>query len=124
MKILPAAALLLWPAAPLSASDCDIRFRGVYTRGHEVRSFQPCDSNRQFWVSASSWVQMPLTAFVDRYATGPYRRVYLEFRGQMLDESLDGFAADYDGLLRVSEIYAISVDIPAGCGDRGQEDTP
>jgi hypothetical protein len=64
-----------------------------------------------------------LTAFVDRYATGPYRRVYLEFRGQMLGEPLDGFAADYDGLVRASEIYAISVDIPAGCGDQGREKT-
>jgi len=120
MKKLPVALLLLL-AAPLFASECDIHFRGVYTRGHEVRSFQPCQSNRQFWVSASSWVQRPLTEYVEGHAAGPYHQVYLEFRGQMLDEPLDGFAADYDGLVRVSEIYTISVDIPPGCGNRGQE---
>lgn len=41
--------------------------------------------------------------------------IYIEFRGHMLDEEVGGFAADYDGHIRISEIKKRSLDIPMEC---------
>jgi len=50
----------------------------------------------------------------------PYQPIYLEFRGHLLDEVVDGFAVDYDGLIRISEIYHLGVPIPPDCKLRQQ----
>ena len=99
----------------VKADDCTRVFNGLYTRGAEVNVFQPCGSNEIFWVSASSWVQGPLLEYVQKSMNKPYQSIYMEFRGSILDEVRGGFAQQYDGLIRVSEILDKSSDIPAQC---------
>jgi hypothetical protein len=109
------------PRAHANGADCDHYYRGLYTWGAEVNSFQPCESTSVYWVSASSWVLDPLKRFVAAQTTLAYKPIYVEFRGHLLDEQVGGFAADYDGLIRISEVLECSATIPDTCRERGQE---
>jgi hypothetical protein len=103
--------------APLNAcsADNDRIFTGRFVWGAEVITFQACHSNKVYWVSASSWIQGPLLDFYKNNVTKPYQPVYIQFRGQILDEKVDGFAAYYDGLMRISEIKKTVLQIPEHC---------
>jgi len=106
-------SMLIFSAA--KANDCEMVFRGLYTWGAEVNVFQPCGSKDVFWVSASSWVQRPLIEYVQKSIATPYQSIYIEFRGDILNEVRGGFAEVYDGLIRVSEINYKSSEIPVEC---------
>ena len=41
--------------------------------------------------------------------------MYIEFRGQTLNEKVDGFALDYSGLIRISEVFQYTFNIPESC---------
>ena len=41
--------------------------------------------------------------------------MYIEFHGHLLNEKVDGFALNYDGLIRISEVREYSFAIPAAC---------
>ena len=113
VTLFPVIAMLVFSV--VNAGDCDRVFRGLYTWGAEVNVFQPCGSGDVFWVSASSWVQGPLIEYVQKNIATPYQSIYIEFRGVLLNEVRDGFAEQYDGLIRVSEITHKSRDIPVEC---------
>lgn len=98
-------------------ADYDSEYQGIYHWGAEVNTFSPCDSEMTYWVSGSSWVLKPLYNFVKDETKSPYEPVYIEFRGHLLDEKLDGFATEYDGLIRISELRLKSLKIPQQCGD-------
>ena len=98
-----------------NGSDFDKIYKGMYTWGAEVDIFQPCGSDNVFWVSASSWVKGPLIQYVKNASITPYQPIYIEFRGHMLDEVRDGFAEQYDGLVRVSEVMYKSTKARVGC---------
>jgi hypothetical protein len=60
-----------------------------------------------------------LKAYLESNTSQPYQPVYVEFRRHLLNEEVDGFGKNYDGLMRVSEINAKGIDIPAGCLSHG-----
>src|SRR5688572_31225307 len=97
-------ALAIAVSASASATDIDDVFLGRYYWGAEVDSFRPCGQSDSYWVSASSWVQAPLIGLVKTQTEEPYKPVFVKFRGHFLDEVRDGFAAEYDGLIRISEV--------------------
>lgn len=41
--------------------------------------------------------------------------MYIKFKGNILDEELDGFAQEYDGLIHISEVEYYSFDISKSC---------
>ena len=89
-------------------------FKGTYVRGHEVDAFQPCGSKQSFWASYS-WAGQELVEFYKSRPRNPYQPIYVEFRGHILNEELDGFAISYDGMIRISEVLLVKDDIPAEC---------
>ena len=99
----------------VNAVDFDREYRGIYYLGAEVNTFSPCDSEKTYWVSGSSWVLDPLYQYVKEKTKKPYEPVYIEFRGHLLKEILDGFAAGYDGLIRISEVRLKTLNIPQHC---------
>lgn len=107
-------ALLCIPLTAVGV-EYDKIYKGKYTWGHEVDVFQSCASKKTYWVSASSWVHGPLLDFYKSAITKPYQPIYIEFRGHILDEEVDGFAANYDGLIRASEIKKKALVIPKEC---------
>jgi hypothetical protein len=90
-------------------------YEGLYVWGHEANMFQPCDNDKTFWVSAGSWVQEPLLDFYKTHTSQPYQAIYIEFRGIELNEEVDGFAGDHDGLIRISEVLDLSLRVPEAC---------
>ena len=96
-------------------ADCDRTYKGKYVWGHEVDSFKPCNSNKSYWVSASSWVKGPLLEYYKKLKLKPYEPIYIEFRGHVLNEAVDGFAVSYDGLIRISEVKTQINEIPETC---------
>jgi hypothetical protein len=113
MKIL--LITLLTITSVVFAADCDQIYKGRYFWGHEVNSFQPCNSTNSYWVSTSSTIQSLLIDFVKKSQETPYKPVYLVFRGHYLNEDKNGFASDYDGLIRISEIKELSNAVPGEC---------
>ena len=82
----------------------DSAFKGHYTWGHEVRSFQSCSSDQLYWVKASPEIQKKLVDYHQANTSKPYETVYLEFEGEILNDERTGFARDHDGLIRINTI--------------------
>lgn len=91
-------------------------FEGRYYWGEGVDSFRLCSSATHYWTSYG-FAGVKLRAFYTKNTTAPYEPVYLRFRGHVLNEEVDGFAAEYDGLIRISEILEVSTQIPEECGE-------
>ena len=100
--------------APNPAESHDQIFQGTYIWGAEVNSFSPCGTDESFWASYD-WAGFKLVEFYKAHATEPYQSIYVKFRGHFLDEEVNGFAADYDGLVRISEIIEMSDVVPGIC---------
>ena len=95
----------------------DEEYRGIFLWGPELEDFAPCGSEKVYAVSGSYWVLNPLYDDVNDKdkEKSPFKAVYIEFRGHLLDEVLDGFAVDLDGLIRISEIKSYTLNSPAEC---------
>lgn len=100
--------------ASCNGSDFDQIYAGKYVWGAEINSFAPCNSALSYWASYN-WAGMEMHEFYKANSKSPYQPMYIEFRGHLLDEVVDGFALDYDGLIRISEVKVFSFDLPASC---------
>jgi len=94
---------------------CAPPLRGRYTWGHEVNTIQFCGSTDIYWVRCDRATAARLRAFVEQHTDHPYTPVYVEFRGQLLDERPDGFAADYGGVFRLEDVLSIQANVPDDC---------
>ncbi len=88
---------------------------GVYTWGHEVETFQPCGDAAVFWVEASESVLQELRTAHDSLTSEPYQGVFLQAHVTRAADATDGFAEQYDGVVRVTEVMEIEPVIPQGC---------
>lgn len=109
-------SLLLMLGLLISCAEQDIDqiYQGRYYWGPEVNSFTPCNSESSYWVSYN-WAGMEMSNYYKENATAAYQPMYLEFRGHLLNEKLDGFADEYDGLIRLSEAKHYTFDVPPAC---------
>lgn len=114
IKHLSSYSWLLIIFFPSWVSAHDSEFRGSYTWGAEVDVFSPCGSSLVYWTSYN-WAGSGLREFYRANTSKPYQPIYVSFRGQVLDEAVDGFASRYDGLIRISEIHIMEKDIPSDC---------
>lgn len=94
--------------------ELDQVYEGMYHWGAEVNSFTACNSKSSYWVSYN-WAGIEMNNFYKKNNETPYQPMYIKFRGHLLNEKVDGFALDYDGLIRISEVQEYSFDIPASC---------
>ncbi len=107
-------ALFVLLSPTVNAVDFDSIFEGKYIWGHEVHSFTPCGSDVSYWVSFN-WAGQVMQDFYENNVKAPYQPMYLKFRGHLLDEKMDGFAEQYDGLIRISEVKGYSFEQPIDC---------
>jgi hypothetical protein len=108
------AILTIFIAYCGSASGKEQIYKGSYVWGHEVHSFKPCNDKNDYWVSFD-WAGIEMHENYKKSITKPYQLMYLEFRGQILDEVVDGFAEEYAGLIRISEVKNYSFEVPSSC---------
>jgi hypothetical protein len=113
MRNLIAICIILFA---VNASAQDGNYKGKYSWGEGVDTFQPCGSQKIYWVS-HGWgsINSDLNGFYRKHTTKPYQAIYIEFRGHFHYEESDGFAADYDGIIHISEIKKLSGTIPDSC---------
>ena len=78
-------------------------------------SFCPCGSPQCYWVSADASQQARLRKFAGTNSSGPYQAHFLRFQGGLLDQPREGFALDYDGLIRVEQILELRTELGDIC---------
>ena len=109
------SAQLLVIGLVMSACETPPVLSGRYHYGGEVDIVCPCAATECYWVRADPAVAKQLHDYAQRQARTRYQAMYLRWRGSLLDEPRVGFAANYDGLMRVDEVLTLSVQIPADC---------
>ncbi|AMO55052.1 hypothetical protein GZ77_00395 [Endozoicomonas montiporae] len=104
-RVLPAALFSLYceSAEVPTLQAGEMVYRGYYTRGAEVHTFTPCKSDKTYWVSFD-WAGREMSDYYKSNVSKPYEPMFIEFRGHLLNEQVDGFALEYDGLIRISEV--------------------
>jgi uncharacterized membrane protein len=80
----------------------DGRFRGQLVWGHENRSFTECGEERTGWVVNE--VGDELVSVYDELTSAPYQPMFVEVRGVWGPAPHEGFGADYDESLRMTEL--------------------
>ena len=78
------------------------RLRGHLVWGHESRAFTECGSERVGWVINQAGDE--LVDVYDELATAPYQPMFVEVCGEWTAAPTDGFGADYDRALRITEL--------------------
>ncbi len=119
-------ALTLAAIVSASAAGCvntpSLQLRGHYSWGHEVETFQPCESKQSFWVTGDDALLQPLrdrAAELSRAKGQPYQPIYIEASGVAEGKATDGFAADHDGVYRLEAVHAVQDSAEVGCGAHG-----
>jgi heat shock protein HslJ len=102
------AGLALWSAHGFAgASPEETRYRGDYTYGHEVNIFCPDINSQCYWLSGDTpgEVRESLQRLASGESAAPYTPVCVLVEG-VVDRhtARSGFAADYDGLIKVSKL--------------------
>ena len=97
-----------------AAQNHEKTFRGTYSYGHEVQHFTPCNSDDVYWASFD-WAGIEMHEHYKKTPKEPYQSMYIEFRGQVLNEIVDGFAEQTSGLVRISEVNYFTFEVPASC---------
>ena len=78
------------------------RVRGHLVWGHESRSFTECDSGREGWVINEAGDE--LVEIYKELTTAPYQPMFVEVRGEWIDPPKEGFGAEYEEALRITEL--------------------
>ena len=113
MKIIISTIFLVCTTI-VSAADYDKIYEGKYSWGPEVHSFTPCNNKTSYWVSFN-WAGFEMHEFYKKNRKIGYQPMYVKFRGHLLDEVVDGFADQYDGLIHISEVKEYSLNLPSSC---------
>ena len=90
-------------------SEGEQMFFGNLVVGHEVRSFTPCGERQtEYWLSGDSTAIEELKTVYAREASdmppSAYAPLFAVVAGKIIDAPKDGFGADYDYALRVSQL--------------------
>jgi uncharacterized membrane protein len=105
------------PPAPRSSQITTrhgVIFRGHLVFGHEVRSFQPCGKDLEYWVVDRTGGE--LWDVYGKLTANPYEPVYVEVQGDQGPPPDTGFGADYDRLLMVTKLRRAAVET-RGCAE-------
>jgi hypothetical protein len=89
-------------------------FEGKYTYGNEVSIFQECNGEKVYWLEGSGFLISDVKALALK-GDKPYTAIYLKFRGHEHFEEVDGFQADYDYQIHVSEVKEYDAKMPEIC---------
>jgi len=83
-------------------------FKGLYTFGNEVNTFQDCGGRQKvYWVSDSMASLREPYEKTNRFPSYPYESVYAEVKGYLTGKSNMGYASEYENMLVVTEIIKV-----------------
>ena len=104
----------------LALCGCSAEYAGIYTWGHEVHAFAPCNDSHEYWVIGSSSVLDPLIATYNDLTGDPYEAIYVRVHGEPAGHATDGFPADYDGLFEIRRVLEVQIRPPDACAQRSE----
>lgn len=81
---------------------------GILVLGHEVSAITPCGSQLDYWVVDKTSILKHGYEKVIGENPKPYTPVYLSAEVNFLGKANDGFAEEYDGVVEVTKIHALS----------------
>ncbi len=94
-------------------------YDGVYIWGAEVETFTACGSDQEWWVLANESIWLRLRDAHQALTTQPYEGIHVlvsgYYDGPATEERGGGFATEYDGLFRVTEVLATRKRDDSGC---------
>ena len=117
MRLLLAALLSALIVSPVSAEGGSIRFRGAYYWGVEEEALLSCDTGKVYWITGDESVLAPLRkAFEAARARNASAKGGLVVDVTVLDlgKANDGFAMDYESVLKVLRVEIVSVELANG----------
>ena len=83
-------------------------FKGLYTFGNEVNTFQDCSSGEKvYWVNDSLASLREPYEKTNRFPSYPYESVYAEVKGYLSGKSQMGYASEYENVLVVTDIVKV-----------------
>lgn len=83
-------------------------FKGLYTFGNEVNTFQACDpEGKVYWVNDSLTSLRGPYEKTNRFPSYPYESIYAEVRGYLAGKSKLGYASEYENVLVVTDIVKV-----------------
>lgn len=85
-----------------AAQSQDVRVSGHLVWGHESRSFTECGDAREGWVINDAGDE--LIDVYNELTNAPYQPMFVEVRGEWTAAPTEGFGADYDRALRITEL--------------------
>ena len=95
------------------AEEKIVIYKGLYSYGAEIKSFQPCNDKHEYWVADSS-AQLEL-----QYSQLNFEKqnvpVYIEVAGKKILTPKDGQGSGYDTTLIVNKLIKLTKDIPKDC---------
>lgn len=95
-------------------------FRGHLTYGHEVRSLSLCDKNKELWIIDNTEGEMRRIS--EGMTHSPYSPIFIEAQGRLTDVPQDGFGAEYEGAIILTDItHASSIEDSWGCREKYDE---
>ena len=110
--------LVLAPLVALTLIDNDpTPMLGVYTWGPEVNTFRSCGGPDVRWVQAPAGILSRLRDAHQDLTDEPYQGILIEAHLRHSGDEPDGFALDYDGLIRVDSVLSIEATVPTSCLD-------
>jgi hypothetical protein len=115
-------AVLLAGTVTACASEGSSQLRGKYYWGNEVETFHPCGSEKSFWVVGDKSLLQPLhdkATELSQAKGQPYQPIYIEASGRSEGKANDGFAADYDGVYRLTAVKTVGDSAPSDCIEHG-----
>ncbi len=104
---------LLTTATPTYADEQPLRYRGQYTFGHEVNTFCPAINSQCYWISPETALQQRqlLKQLVVNNTSKAYQAICIVVKGKINRDpeakNSIGFAARYDGLFTVNNIFGL-----------------
>ncbi len=95
---------------------------GKLVFGHEVHTMQPCGSDQVYWLSISGPINGRLAADYQQLISKPYQAVYAVIDGDFAGPLNSGFAADYAGLIKITKVHSLVLQIPELCSVQADAD--
>ncbi len=80
------------------------KLTGHYTYGVEVNVFQPCNLKTAFWVIGPDKIISKIVTQYEMLTSKPYEKIFITLTGEYTSKATDGFAADYDGQVKVTNV--------------------
>jgi uncharacterized membrane protein len=95
-------------STPTVINKNPVILKGLYTFGHEVRSFRDCGGSQTvYWVNDSLASLRERYEKTNRFPSYPYESVYAEVKGYLAGKSNLGYASEYENVLVVTEIIKV-----------------